>query len=146
MGKIILRGILSGIVILITMMIPGMLCAFLVPGYKESYENYQLFRTMDDPRSYLFLLFPIVTGIGLSWLWSRVRTSFQAGESAMARGFSLGILYFFAAIIPNMMVTYASFQVTKFHILVWSLNGLVSSICGGIVLALMDKEKPAPAA
>lgn len=146
MGKIILRGVIAGLVVLVTMMIPGMLCAFFVPGYKESYENYRLFRMMEDARAYLFLLFPIATGIGLSWLWSKVKLSFEAGKSAVARGVSLGILYFFAAIIPNMMVTYASFQVTKFHVLVWSLNGLVSSICGGIVLALMDKEKPAPAA
>ena len=136
MKKIILPGIVAGIVTLIL----GMAISYLfmlIPFVNADYNNSSIMRTWQDPIMSLFFLYPFIFGIALAWVWNKSKGLFKG--SARKRGTHFGLTYFIIATIPGMLISYVSFPISIFTIISWTVSGLINAIAAGWVFAKMNK-------
>ncbi len=135
MKKIVIPGILAGVVILIV----EMLISFAVPSLKAQYENPALFRSWADPIMQLYYLYPFVLGILLAWFWGKVKITIPTG-SLFSKAFRFGWMYWLVATIPGMLVSYSSFQVSLGMVLSWAIGGLIATVFGAAVIIKLDRN------
>lgn len=135
MKKIILPGIVSGIVTLILGM--GVSYFFkLCPAVAADYLNPNLIRSWQDPLMSLFFFHPFIQGIILAWAWNRSKTLFQGTWTD--RGIKFGFVIWFIASVPGMFISYSSFPLSLTTIISWTVSGLINGIASGIIFAKMN--------
>ena len=137
MKKVILPGILAGILMAIIGMAIGYLFNIPFPSLMLEYENINVFRAFDDPLMSLFFLYPLVLGIVLAWVWDKSKSLFKC--KYFKRALAFGAVYFLVATIPGMLITYSSFQVSLLIVGTWTLNGLLNGIIAGLVFGKLNK-------
>jgi hypothetical protein len=137
MKKIILPGLAAGI----GMLGMGFLMSFLLntafPELSIEYQNPNLFRPWSDPLMSLFYLHPFVLGIVLAFVWERIKGLFTG--TMLSRGFLFGFMFWIAATVPGMFISYSSFPISLVMIASWTINGLVQALIAGLILAKMNK-------
>ncbi|PIU62013.1 hypothetical protein COS83_03110 [archaeon CG07_land_8_20_14_0_80_38_8] len=138
MKKVILPGLLAGLVMLAISMGVSMIMNVLVPSLQSEYNNADLFRPWSDPIMSLYYAYPFVLGIALAWFWDKTKSVFK-DKSACRRGAKFGLAYWVAATIPGMLVSYSSFQVSLLMITVWAVSGLINAVTAGAIFAKMNK-------
>ncbi|MGZ5244555.1 MAG: hypothetical protein ACXWW0_11635, partial [Bacteroidia bacterium] len=74
MKKIILPGLLAGIVMLAVSLIFSWAMNFIAPGLQDEYRNPELFRPWSDPLMMLIFVHPFIVGIILAWVWDFVKS------------------------------------------------------------------------
>jgi hypothetical protein len=136
MKKIILPGIVAGIVILILGMAINNLF-MLIPSVNADYNNFNIMRSWQDPLMLLFFIYPFVLGIALAWMWNISKGLFKG--SAWKRGTNFGWTYFIIATIPGMLISYISFPISLLTIISWAVSSLISAIAAGWIFAKMNK-------
>ncbi len=102
-SKIIVPGIVAGIVILVVSM--------AISTLAQSIFNYNVLtlagmRTVDDPIMLLFFLQPFVTGFAMAILYNYTKTSFKG--NTMQKGKLLGMLGWFVYGIPSAFIVFTS--------------------------------------
>ncbi|MFA6992478.1 MAG: hypothetical protein WC269_04350 [Candidatus Gracilibacteria bacterium] len=138
MKKVVLPGILAGVLMLIVGMGINYLMNLFVPALMVEYTTSGLFRPWEDPLMSLYFAYPIVLGLALAWFWNKTKSSFK-GASVFGRGASFGFACFLIATIPGMLVTYASFDISLGMVLSWTLMGIVDLLIAGFVFAKLNK-------
>jgi len=138
MKRILLPGIVAGIAMLITSMIFGWVISALIPSLAGEYANTALFRPWSDPLMSLFFLYPFVLGIGLAWVWDRLK-GVLPGPTAVARGLLLARSFWLVSSIPGILMSYASFPITLAMALSWLASSLLQLLAAGPVFALLNK-------
>jgi hypothetical protein len=136
MKKIILPGIIVGIVTLIL----GMLISYLFmlfPTVAADYQNTNIMRSWQDPLMSLFFLYPFVLGLALAWAWNKTKGLFKG--NIWKRGLNFGFAYLIIATIPGMLISYSSFPLSLMTIISWTVSGLINATAAGIILAKMNK-------
>jgi hypothetical protein len=127
MKKIVIVGLLGGLIMLAIGMLTSPIFQALAPSLKTEYENPSLFRPWSDPLMSLYFVHPFLLSIILAWIWSRVRTIFMT-ESNTEKGLLFGLIVWVATSIPGMLMSYASFPISLPMILSWTTSGFLELI------------------
>ena len=127
MKKIILSGIIVGVVILAVSMLINY-GFMLFPTIAADYQNTNIMRSWQDPLMMLFFLHPFVLGIILAGVWDRTKGLFQG--SIFQKGNQFGIAIWLIATVPGMLISYSSFTLSLLTIISWTVSGLINSIVG----------------
>ena len=136
MKKILLPGLLAGVVTLVA----SMALSFLFmkfPSVAADYANTNLIRPWKDPLMSLFLVYPFVLGIILAWAWNRSKSLFQG--TTVSRGIKFGLSIWLIASVPGMLISYSCFPLSLLTIISWLTDGLVNGSIAGMIFAKLNK-------
>lgn len=139
MKKIILPGLIAGIIMLVVGIGLGFLINLIFPVLKEQYNNTNLFRPWNDPLMSIYFLYPFILGLVLAWLWNKIKSVFKE-ENLIKKGIFFGLTYWIISSIPGMIITYSSFLITLIMVLSWTFSSLVQVLVAGIIVALMNRN------
>jgi hypothetical protein len=137
MKKIVLPGLVAGVVMLVSGLLFNVLFNSVFPGVQSEYIN-PIFRPWSDPLMSLIFVQPFVLGFLLAWLWATVKCLIKDPIS-WRRGMSFAFSYWIVCSIPGMIMSYSSFNISLMMTLSWTLTGLVQVICASLVLSVMNK-------
>lgn len=136
MKKIILPGLLVGLVNFIASMLVSKIFGVVFPALNAEYQNTNLFRPWTDPLMLLFFVYPFLLGIILAWFWEKTKTIFG---SDLKGGLKFGLAYWVVASVPGMFVTYTSMPYSLTMVISWLAAGLVEGLLAGIIFAKLNK-------
>jgi hypothetical protein len=134
MKKIILSGLLAGVVLLILSILALYLTIWLFPGLASQYYD-PAFDTGAD-KYLLYYVHPFVIGLALSWFWDRFKTLVKG--SFLTRGIEFGVIYALIAILPALWLTYSAMSVSLAIVSTWLLFGLFQGLIAGLVFEKLN--------
>jgi len=137
MKKIILPGLLAGLVMVVISALVGFLSNLAFPALGAEYSSSGIFRPWSDPLMYLIYLQPFILGILLAWAWHKTKRLFKG--PAWKRGALFGLCFWLVASVPGMLISYSSFKLSLAMVLSWTLAGLLQALAAGMVLAKLNK-------
>ncbi len=138
MKKIILPGILAGIIMLVASMALGYVFqVILFPHLAQEYVN-GIFRSWSDPLMSIYFVYPFILGIILAWAWNMLKP-ILVQKRKWERGICFGFGIWLVSSIPGMIMAYSSFKISLIMTLTWLITGLVDAIIAGIVFSKMNK-------
>jgi hypothetical protein len=135
MKKVVIPGILAGIVMLAVGMIVSMIINAIFPALVAEYKA-ALFRPWDDPIMSLYFAHPFVLGLALAFIWDKVKGLISGGPLNRATRLALG--FFIISIVPGMLISYSSFPISLLMILSWTVSSFLQVLAAGLVLAKMN--------
>jgi hypothetical protein len=130
--KLIKKGLIAGVAILIVGLIFSFGLQALIPSYAEEYKT-ALFRPWTDPLMMAFFGYPFILGLVAAYLWDLVSSKFSGDYKKKA--FEFAKLYFIIATIPGMFITLTTFNVSFLMVGVWTLTGFIEIFVAGLVFA-----------
>jgi hypothetical protein len=137
MKKIVVSGLVTGVVIFVVSMALSQLINIVFPTLPKEYVNGKLFRPWTDPLMLLYFLYPFLLGLVLSWAWSKTK-KIVCGKTIWKKGACFGLAYCLIASVPGMFITLSTFQVSLLMVLSWAVTGLVEAVVAGVILAKMN--------
>lgn len=138
MKKIILSGLLAGLILFLASQVVSRIFGIIFPSINAEYQNLNLFRSFKDPLMLLFFVYPFLVGIILAWFWNKTKAVF--GENTKG-GIKFGLTYWIIATIPGMFATYTSMPYSSAIVSSWLIEGLVEAILAGIILQKLIKTE-----
>lgn len=137
MKKIFIPGLVAALGLFAAGMLIGYVFHLLFPSVSAEYENFQIFRSWDDPLMYIYFLQPFLLAFAFAWVWDRSKTLFSGSILRIAFYFSL--VYWFVAIIPGMIMTLSSFKVSVLLTLTWTLSAFFQALVAMLIIIRMNK-------
>jgi hypothetical protein len=137
MKKILIPGLVVGLLILIVGMVVGQIFTIISPSLEIEYENANLFRPWSDPLMSIYFAYPFILGIVLAWIWDKTKVLIEE-SNLWKRGTYFGFAYWLVT-IPGMIITYSSFPVSLLMVISWSISVLLQAVCAGIIYARLNK-------
>ena len=134
MKKIILSGLLAGIVLLILSILGLYITIWFFPGLATQYYD-PAFNTGPD-KYLLYYAHPFVIALALSWFWDRFKTLLTG--SFVTRGIEFGLIYALIAILPALWLTYSAMSVSLAIVSTWLLFGLLQGLISGLVFEKLN--------
>ena len=134
MKKVILPGIVAGIVLLALSYLVLFTIIRLLPSMAEEYYNPIFWPGAD--RAFLFYIHPFILGFALSWLWNRFKPLLRS--SGWMRGMELGLVYVLVATLPSMWITFSAISVSLVMVSSWLVYGWVQATVAGLVFSKMN--------
>ncbi len=138
MKKIFIPGLVAALGLFAAGMLIGYLFNFMFPSVSAEYENFQIFRSWDDPLMYIYFLQPFLLAFAFAWLWNRAKSFFNGSIWKIAFYFSL--IYWFIAIIPGMIMTLSSFKVSLLLAITWTLSAFFQAWVAMVIIIRMNKK------
>src|SRR5580698_4359795 len=108
MKKIIIAGLVAGVILLILSVLGLYTTIWLFPGLAAQYFD-PAFNT-ESGRVMLYYVHPFVISLALSWFWSRFKGVLTG--SFLSRGFEFGLIYTLIATFPMMWLIYSAMNVS----------------------------------
>lgn len=139
MKNILIPGLAAGFGMLIVSFGFGFLINGSYTTLNLEYQNPNLFRPWSDPLMQLFYLGPFILGLGLAFIWNKIKASIS-GKSVWIKGLKFGLGYFLVGTIPGMFISYSSFPISLLMIMSWTVSGLLEAITAGIILARINRS------
>lgn len=133
MKKVIIPGLVAGLLMTIANMVISILMGKAMPSMMVEYQNTAIFRAWSDPLMQAFYAHPFILGLALAYVWDKVKGSLSGNK---VLGFVFG--YFLVATLPGMFISYTSFQISLTMTLAWTVMGLVSAYVAALVLNKMN--------
>jgi len=133
MKKIIIGGLLAGLVIAIMGMVFGAMSADM---YKMSPKA--LWKPMGSDWFTQMVIFDFVTGLLLAYVFSMIKGALP-GEGLL-KGVSFGVLVFAVGPLLGLTMTYLTMAVRTRLIAVWALNGLVNYVIAGLIFEVIEEK------
>jgi hypothetical protein len=133
MKKVIIFGLLAGLIMLALSMILGSVFHIIAPDLKSEYENANLFRPWSDPLMLLMFVQPFLVGIILAWIWQKTKGLFT-GTELWKSGLCFGFIYWVTT-IPGMVISYSTFQISLLMVANWTASNLLAGLCAGILFS-----------
>ena len=133
MKKIIIGGILAGLVIIIVGMVFGALSSDM---YKMSPKA--LWKPMGGDWFTKMIIFDLLTGFILATVFSIIKGALPG--AGLAKGLSFGLIVFFVGTFLGLTMTYLTMAVRTKMIAVWALNGLVNYLLAGLIFQFIDEK------
>jgi hypothetical protein len=134
MKKIILSGLLAGVVLLILSILGLYVTIWFFPGLAAQYYD-PSFDTGPD-RYLLYYIHPFVIALALSWFWDRFKTVLTG--SFLTRGIEFGVIYALIAVFPVMWLIYSAMNVSLAIVGTWLLFGLLQALVAGLVFEKLN--------
>lgn len=132
MKKIIVPGLVVGVVLFVIGMLLSMIFNMLIPSLQAEYQNPNMFRPWSDPLMSLFFAHPFLFGLGLAYVWDKIKGAIGGNPLNL----TIGIVVI--STIPGMVITYSSFPVSITMVLTWTIMGIVNAYVGGLILSKMN--------
>ena len=129
MKKIILSGLLAGVVLLILSVCGLYATIWLFPGVAAQYYD-PTFDT-EGPKYMIYYVHPFVIALALSWFWNRFKGVLSGGF--LTRGIEFGLVYALIAIFPVMWLIYSAMSVSLAMVFTWWIFGLLQGLVAGLV-------------
>lgn len=129
MKKILISGLVAGIVLLVFSIAALYMTILLFPSL--ALEYYDPAFQSGDSRSILYYIHPFVLGFALAWFWERFKGMLKGGFTM--RGIEFGIIYTLVATLPAMWIIFSAMNVTLTLVLTWFIYGLIQSIIAGLI-------------
>jgi hypothetical protein len=134
MKKIILSGLVAGVVLLI-LSIGGLYATiWLFPGVAAQYYD-PAFDTQAG-RYMIYYAHPFIIAMALSWFWNRFKGVLTGGF--LTKGIEFGLVYALIAILPVMWLTYSAMNVSLAMVATWWVFGLLQGLVGGLVFEKLN--------
>lgn len=138
MKKILISGLVAGLVMLVVGAMLGFASTAAFPSLKAEYADAALFRSFSDPTFlYVYVVQPFLLGILLSWLWVKVNVAMKEKDSRK-KGLRFGFVYWLVT-LPGLMLAYASSPYSLLTVVSWSVTGLVQALGAGLIYAKLNK-------
>ena len=134
MKKIILSGLLAGVVLLIFSILGLYLTIWFFPSLAAQYYD-PAFDSGPD-KYLLYYVHPFVIALALSWFWDRFKTVLKG--SFLTRGIEFGVIYALIAIVPALWLTYSAMSVSLAIVGTWLLFGLFQGVIAGLVFEKLN--------
>lgn len=137
MEKIFISGLVAALGLFAAGMLIGYVFHLLFPSVSAEYENFQIFRSWDDPLMYIYFLQPFLLAFAFAWVWDRSKTLFNGTIWKIAFYFSL--VYWFVAIIPGMIMTLSSFKVSVLMTITWTISAFFQAWVAMLIIIRMNR-------
>jgi hypothetical protein len=134
MKKIIVGGLLAGLILLILSILGLYITIWFFPGLAAQYYD-PAFDTGPD-KYLLYYVHPFVIALALSWFWDRFKTVLKG--SFLTRGIEFGVIYTLIAILPSLWLTYSAMSVSLAIVATWLLFGLFQGLIAGLVFEKLN--------
>jgi len=134
MKKIILSGLLTGVVLLILSVLALYATIWLFPTLAAQYY-YPAFDTQAG-RYMIYYVHPFVIALALSWFWDRFKGMLTGGF--LTRGIEFGLVYALIAIFPVMWLIYSAISVSLAMVATWWVFGLLQGVIAGLVFEKLN--------
>jgi hypothetical protein len=134
MKKIIVVGLLAGVVLLILSILGLYVTIWFFPGLAAQYYD-PAFDSGPD-KYLLYYVHPFVIAMALSWFWNRFKTLLTG--SFVTRGIEFGVIYALIAILPALWLTYSAISVSLAIVATWLLFGLLQGLIAGLVFEKLN--------
>jgi hypothetical protein len=132
--KIILSGLVAGLLLLVLSIVGLYVTVWLLPSLAVQYFNPMFDR--QSGRAILFFTHPLVVGLVLAWFWERCKGIFKG--SYLGRSIEFGLLYWLVAVFPMMWLIYSAMDVSFGLVMSWLLFGLLQGIAAGMLFGKMN--------
>lgn len=132
--KIILSGLVAGVVLLILSIVCLYGTIWLFPSLASQY--YDPAFDAQSSRYMIYYAHPFVIGIALSWFWNRFKGALTG--SFLMRGIEFGFVYAMIAIFPVMWLIYSAISVSLLMVATWFLFGLLQGVIAGLVFEKLN--------
>jgi hypothetical protein len=129
MKKILISGIVSGILLLIVSILMLNVAIIMFPLTFEEYYN-DTFNSNGE-RDIFFYLHPFVLSFALAWFWHRFKGLFRG--NMVVRGIELGVVFALVATLPTMWITYSALSVNFIVVGTWFVYALVQACIAGMI-------------
>ena len=136
MKKIVVPGLLAGVLLLIASYAALYLTVKFFPWIAEEYYNPMF--SMEGDKAVMFFLHPFILAFGLAWFWDRFKGLFHG--NFIWRGFEMGVVYGLIATLPSTWMTFSAISVSLQIVLTWFAYGLFQAVVAGIVFAKLNPE------
>ena len=133
MKKIIIGGVLAGLVILLTGMVFGALSSEM---YKMSPRVF--WKPMGGDWFTKVIIFDLASGLVLACVFSIIKGMLPG--TGLIKGISFGIIVWAVGPMLGLTMTYLTMAIRVKLIAVWALNGLVNYLLSGLVFELLDEK------
>ena len=133
MKKILIGGLLAGLVIVIMGMIFGAMSSEM---YKLSPKLF--WKPMGGDWFTKIMIFDVATGLVLALVFSLIKGSLP-GEK-LVKGLSFGALMFIVGPMLGLTMTYLTMAIRTKLIAVWALSNLVNYILSGLIFEIVDEK------
>jgi hypothetical protein len=135
MKKIFVSGIIAGFVLLVFCVIGLYAAQWLLPELTKDY--YTPVFSASAGRIIIYSMHPIITGLALSWFWSRFKQTLAG--SFISRGIEFGLIYAIIAIIPMLWLVYSPLNASVSMVTGWFLFWVFQGLIAGLVF---EKTNP----
>ena len=135
MKKILLSGLLVGLVMLVISVALNFLWPVIFPSVTVEYQT-PLFRPWSDPLMSLIFVCPVLTGFFMAWVWNMFKNYHMFPISKKVLTFSGS---FVVMSIIGMIMTYSCFPISFLMLMTWCVSMVVQYFVGTWVLAKMNK-------
>jgi hypothetical protein len=129
MKKIIIAGLVAGIVLLILSVLGLYITIWFFPSLAEQYFDPAF--ANESGRYLLYFLHPFVIGLALSWFWARFKGVLKG--SFITRGIEFGLIYGMVATFPMMWLIYSAMNVSLELVATWFVLALIQGLIAGLV-------------
>jgi hypothetical protein len=133
MKKIIIGGLLAGVVILLMGMLFGALSAEM---YKLSPKVF--WKPMGGDWFTKMAVFDFATGLVLAAIYSIIKGALPG--AGLMKGISFGIIIWVAGPLIGFTMTYLTMAIRVKLIAVWALNDLLNYVLSGLIFKLIDEK------
>ena len=133
MKKVIVGGVLAGLVMVVVGFIVGGMTAEM---YRMSPAA--LWKPMGGNWFLQMVVYDIVVGLILSFVYSILKSAVPG--SGLQKGIIFGLLVWLVGTLPGMGITYLTMNVRNLMLTVWALNGLANYVLSGMVINWSDDK------
>jgi hypothetical protein len=134
MKRIIVSGLIAGIVLLILSVTALYATIFFLPGLAMQYYN-PAFDTQSS-RYMIYYFHPFIIALALAWFWDRFKGTLTG--SFLSRGIEFGFIYAVIALFPLMWLIYSAMDVSLPMVGTWLLFGLLQGTTAGLVFEKLN--------
>ena len=134
MKKIIISGLVVGVVLLILSVMGLYITSYIFPNIAMQYFDPAF--DAESSRVMLYYIHPFVISLALSWFWSRFKDVLKG--SFIARGIEFGLIYVIIATFPMMWLIYSAMSVSLLIVATWFVLALVQGMIAGLILEKMN--------
>jgi hypothetical protein len=134
MKKIIVSGLVAGIVLLILSVLGLYITIWFFPGLAGQYFDPAF--DMQSSKVMIYCIHPFIISFALSWFWSRVKGMLKG--SFITRGIEFGLIYTLVATFPTMWLIYSAMNISLEMVATWFVFGLLQGIVSGLIFEKMN--------
>ena len=134
MKKVIIAGLVAGIILLILSVLGLYTTIWFFPGLATQYFDPAF--NSGDGRITLYYIHPFIISLALSWFWNRFKDVLTG--SFISRGIEFGVIYTLIATMPMMVLIYSAMNVSLSIVATWFVLALVQGTIAGLVFEKMN--------
>lgn len=131
MKRILVPGMLAGLINLIILMVQSYGSSLLSPVLAQQYANTQLYRPWSQPAMWVIFVYPFFQGVALAWIWDKTKVLLTGGKFTRIVKFTFS--FWVVAFVPAMIMIYSCMPVSLFAISIWTVSGFVYGLVSAIV-------------